>query len=337
MNKKTIRDINLRGKKILLRVDYNVAMENGQVAEELRIKQTIPTIEYLLKQNCRLILMSHLGRPEGKAVAELSLRPIAKYLQKLLRQKVSFGEVEGKITLLENVRFDPGDEANDENYSKKLAEYGEVFVNDAFGVCHRAHASTVGVTKFLPAVAGLLLEKEVEMINRLMDKPERPLIVVIGGAKLETKIGVIKKLLIKADQILIGGAVANKLLAGPAGDKKIVLPVDGRPQMLEMKDIGPRTMAQFGQIINRAKTIIWNGPMGMFEDERFRVGTDYVYQAIKNNKQCLSIAGGGDTLAALNKHPDFEKGFTHISTGGGAMLELIEKGNLPGIEALLNK
>ncbi|MFH0943253.1 MAG: phosphoglycerate kinase [Candidatus Beckwithbacteria bacterium] len=337
MNKKTVRDINLRGKKILLRVDYNVVLENGQVAEELRIKQTVPTIEYLLKQDSQLILMSHLGRPEGKVVAELSLRPIAEYLQKLLKKEVSFIEPQGQITLLENVRFDPGDETNDPGFSQQLASLGEIFVNDAFGVCHRAQASTVGITKFLPAVAGLLLEKEVEMIMKVMENPLRPLVVIIGGAKLETKIGVIKKLLIKADQILIGGAVANKLLEEPAGDKKIILPVDGVPQFFQMKDIGLRTRERFGQIISRAKTIIWNGPMGMFEELKFSGGTDFIYEAIKKNKQALSIVGGGDTLGALNKNKDFETSFTHVSTGGGAMLELIEKGTLPGIEALEDK
>ncbi|MCX6816648.1 MAG: phosphoglycerate kinase [Candidatus Beckwithbacteria bacterium] len=341
MNKKTIRDIDLRGKKILLRVDYNVALENGQVADELRISQTIPTIEYLLKQDCRIILMSHLGRPEGKVIPELSLKPVVECLAKFLQKEVSFGEPKGKISLLENLRFNPGEEANTADFSRQLANLGEVFVNDAFGVCHRAQASTVGVTKFLPAVAGLLLEQEVDIIIKAMEKPQRPLVVIVGGAKLETKIGLIKKLLIKADQLLVGGAVANKLMEDVdsqlANGEKMRLPVDGVWEEKIMRDIGPKTRELFGEIIGRAKTIIWNGPMGMFEKPKFSQGTEFIYQSIKKNRQALSIVGGGDTLAALNKNKDYVKSFTHVSTGGGAMLELIEKGSLPGIDVLMDK
>ena len=337
MNKKTVRDIDVKGKKILMRVDFNVSLLNGKIEDDLRIKQTIPTIEYLLKQNCQIILISHLGRPDGKVVPELSLKPVGEILAKLLGKEVSFGEVKGKISLLENLRFNPGEEANTEEFSRQLASLGEVFTNDAFGVCHRVEASTVGVTKFLPAVAGLLLEKEVEMITKVMENPQRPLVVIIGGAKLETKVGLLNKLLIKADQILVGGMVANELIEEKKQDKKMVLPIDGLPQMDQMKDIGPKTCEQFGKIIEGAKTIIWNGPMGMFEKPEFAGGTEFIYQAIKKNKDALSIVGGGDTLAALNKNKDYVTSFTHVSTGGGAMLELIEKGSLPGIDALMDK
>jgi len=313
-------------------MDYNVSFKDGQIGDDLRIRQTLPTIEYLLGQGCRLVLMSHLGRPEGKVVPELSLRPVAEYLQALMKQEVSFGEVKGKLTLLENVRFDPGDETNDERFSKKLAGYGEIFVNDAFGVSHRAHASTVGVTRFLPAVAGLLLEKEVDVITGCMEKPQRPLVVIIGGAKLETKVGAVEKLLAVADKMLVGGAVANEI---KIKDEKMLLPLDGPKEAGVMRDIGARTIKEFGRIISRAKTIIWNGPMGMFEKEKFRQGTDRIYEAIRSNKRAVSVVGGGDTLTAL-RDKDLS-GFTHVSTGGGALLEFIEKGSLPGIDALLDK
>lgn len=395
MNKKTIRDIDLKDKRILMRVDYNVSLLDGfRVADDTRISQTLPTIQYLLKQGGTLFLVAHLGRPDGKKLKKYSLLPVAKYLQKILGEKVNFIEEyidgpklmakvrraqKGSVNMLENIRFYPQEEANEAEFSKKLASLGEVFVNDAFGVDHRAHASTVGVTNYLPAVAGFLLEREVDMISQALDKPKHPLVAIVGGAKAETKITLIDRLLEKADVLIVGGGVANTflkawgykvgkslvdyemvelakklfwkaarsktrmllptdLVIGDLKENRLdgVVAADKIPANGQALDIGPRTQAEFGSVIAKAKTIIWNGPMGVFENKKFSLGTEFIYHAVAENRDSFSIVGGGDTLAAVNSE-DYLKTIDHVSTGGGAMLEFIEKGSLPGIDALLDK
>ncbi|MCK4588569.1 phosphoglycerate kinase [Candidatus Woesebacteria bacterium] len=394
MKKKTIRDIKLEGKRVLLKVDYNVSLLDGfRIGDDTRIKQTLPTIEYLLSKDCTLFFVSHLGRPKGKKQSKYSLKPVAKHLQKILDRKVNFIEdyIDGKgieiarkakkqsINLLENIRFYSEEEANDPKFAKKLASLAEVFVNDAFGAAHRAHASSVGVTSYLPSVAGFLLEKEVDIINKALTNPKHPFVAIVGGAKAEDKITCIGRLLEKADVLIIGGGVANTFLKAWGYDigeslvsyemvelaKKLfwkasrsqtqmllptdvvlghlkrnvhngVVTPDRIPKDMQALDIGPRTQAEFGAIIAKAKTIIWNGPMGVYENPKFSVGTEFVYHAIAENRSSLSIVGGGDTLAAINKK-EYLKAIDHISTGGGAMLEFIEKGTLPAIDALQNK
>lgn len=395
MKKKTIKDINLKDKRIVMRADYNVSLFDGfKIADDFRIRQTIPTLEYLLKKNCTLFLASHLGRPEGVRNKKFSLAPVAKHLQKILKRKVIFftedftcgyGErklkkfAKGEIVLLENIRFHKEEEENNKKFAKKLASIGEIFVNDAFGVSHRAHASTVGVTEFLPAVSGLLLEKEVDIISKAIEKPKRPLVAIIGGAKAEDKITLVGKLLERADYCLVGGGVANTFLKAwgyevgksavchemvelarrlfwkaargntamllpndvvlgnlKTGKTKGVFSSDKIPEKWQALDIGPQTKAEFGHVIAKANTIIWNGPMGVYEKKSFANGTDFVYHAIAENRQSLSIIGGGDTIAALGKK-EYLQVIDHVSTGGGAMLEFIEKDTLPGIEALLDK
>jgi len=393
--KKTVKDLSLKGKKILLRVDYNVSLLDGlRLGDDTRIRQTLPTIDYLLKQGCTLYLVSHLGRPDGQRQKQFSLKPVAEHLAAMLKRKVLFfGEDllkdegikrlqavrKGAVVLLENIRFYPGEERNDEQFSRTLAGLAEVFVNDAFGVDHRVHASTVGVTAYLPAVAGFLLEKEVEMIGKAMEKPRRPLVAIVGGAKAETKITLIDRLLEKADTLIIGGGVANTFLKAwgyevgqslvnyemvelakrlfwkaARSKTRMLLPTDvvlgllaknryvgitdsaHIPANMQALDIGPQSQAEFGAEISRAKTIIWNGPMGVYENPKFVTGTDFIYHAIAENRASLSVVGGGDTLAAL-KEKDFLKTIDHVSTGGGAMLEFIERGSLPGIDALLDR
>ena len=394
MKKKTIRDIKLKGKRVLLKVDYNVSLLDGfRIGDDTRIKQTLPTIEYLLSKDCTLFFVSHLGRPKGKKQSKYSLKPVAKHLQKILGRKVNFIEdyIDGKgieiarkakkqsINLLENIRFYSEEEANDLKFAKKLANLAEVFVNDAFGAAHRVHASSVGVASYLPSVAGFLLEKEVDVINKALTKPKHPFVAIVGGAKAEDKITCIDRLLEKADVLIVGGGVANTFLKAwgyEVGESlvshemvklakelflkasrsktQMLLPTDvvlGNlkrnvhngvvtpdriPKDMQALDIGPRTQAEFGAVIAKAKTIIWNGPMGVYENPKFSIGTEFVYHAIAENRSSLSIVGGGDTLAAINKK-EYLKAIDHISTGGGAMLEFIEKGTLPAIDALQNK
>ena len=390
---KTVRDINLKNKKVLLRTDYNVSfLSHCRIGDDLRIRQTLPTIKYLLKQNCALLLCAHLGRPEGKPNSQYTLEPVRLVLQKLLDKKIDLIKdyidgpgvdkakniKPGSVNLLENIRFYPGEKKNDSDFAKKLAGLSEVFVNDAFGTCHRLHASTVGVARFLPAVAGLLLKKEIEIISQAIKHPKRPFVVIIGGAKAKTKIPLIKSLLKRADVLLIDGGVGNTFLKAKGykmgkslvdlkmvdeakkilkqaehtkarilladdlaiGDPKTRLykgsvSIDKIPRDMEALDIGPKTEVKFGNVIAKAKTIIWNGPMGLFEKEQFARGTNFIYQAIAANRDSLSIVGGGETLTALPKEEYLET-IDHISTGGGAMLELIEKGTLPAIEVLNN-
>jgi phosphoglycerate kinase len=376
-------------KRILLRVDFNVSLNpRHQIADDVRIRQSLPTIEFLLKHNNRLILISHLGRPHGLDL-KLSLEPIKKRLQELLPDKTiyllrDFSEQEkeilrnqkaNEIILLENIRFFAEEDMNDEKFAKNLAQLADVYVNDAFAVSHRKAASIVAITQFLPSYAGLLLKKEVETLSKAINHPQKPFVVVLGGAKISTKIKLIKKLITLADFLLLGGGLANTFLLALgievgrsltepqeideaksilklAGEKqtKILLPEDviigdhqgkhttyKKVQMLTKHDtifdIGPETMALFGQAILQAKTIIWNGPVGRFETDAYRRGTDFIYYAIAANQSAISIVGGGETLAALSQKEHLEK-ITHISTGGAAMLEFIENGTLPGIEAL---
>jgi 3-phosphoglycerate kinase len=374
---KTIKDINKHHKKALLRVDYNVSLLPGaRVADDFRLEQSLPTLRYLLKEKCTIFLLSHLDRPGGKVNTKYSLKPVAEQLSKLIKHKVYFfgqdyttdqGRQElnkyqhGDIVLLENVRFYPGEEQNDKGLAKKLSLLADVFINDAFGVCHRQHASVVGIPQFLPSAAGLLLEKEIRVISQAIDRPRRPLVAIIGGAKIEDKLAIVKRLIDKADYCLVGGKIANALLKVKKSefdcfkvDQKInelaqqvfwqaaesktalVLPLDAVVREETVGDIGPKTREKFKKIISQAKTIIWVGTMGIYEREEFSLGTEAVYQAVAENRDSQSIIGGGDTMAAL-KHKHYLKTIDHVSTGGGAMLEFIEKGTLPGIEVLEEK
>lgn len=395
MKKKTIKNIEVKGKRVLVRVDYNVSLDDGfRISDDFRIRQTLSTLEYLVKKNCSLILISHFGRPKGKRNKKYSLKPVAEHLKKIIKAKVYFFDKDyissegqgqlnkyksGDIVLLENIRFYPQEKANKKSFAKKLAQLADIFVNDAFGVSHRVHASIVGIPEFLPSVAGLLLEKEVNIITQAIEKPRKPLVAIIGGAKAEDKITLVGKLLEKADYCLVGGGVANTFLKAwgykvgkslvsdemvelarhlfwkaSRSNTAMLLPSDvvlgdlksGRVNGIvsadkisskwQALDIGPQTQAEFGSVIAKAKTIIWNGPMGVFERKEFRNGTDFIYYSIAQNPDSLSIVGGGDTLAALGKK-EYLKVIDHVSTGGGAMLEFIEKGTLPGIEALEDK
>ena len=395
MNKKTVRDVDLAGKRVLVRVDYNVSLLDGiRVGDDTRIRQTLPTLEYLIGKDCKLFLASHLGRPKGKKMSQFSLKPVVDHLSKVLGKEVSLLSEEvgsrelldrasrvekGSVNVLENIRFYQEEEANDDEFSQKLASLADVFVNDAFGVDHRAHASTVGVAKHLPAVAGFLLEKEADIIGKSIEEPKKPMVAIIGGAKAETKITLIDRLLEKADTLIVGGGVANTFLKAwgySVGESlvdhemvelskrlfwkasrsktRMLLPTDvvlgnlkrGEyggvvsgdkiPDDMQALDIGPRTQAEFGAEIAKAQTIVWNGPMGVYEDSQYAMGTDFIYHAVAENRNSLSIVGGGDTLGAL-KNKDYLKTIDHVSTGGGAMLEFIETGTLIGIEALLDK
>ncbi len=395
MKKKTIKDIRLDNKKVLVRVDYNVSLgEDFKIADDFRIRQTLTTLDYLSKKGCTIFLLSHLGRPEGLKNKDFSLKPVAQHLQKILGRKVFFFDKDitdanarkelssfnkGEIVLLENIRFYKQEEENDQQFAQNLAGLADIFVNDAFGVSHRVHASTVGVTQFLPSVAGLLLEKEVKVISQALNKPKRPLVAIIGGAKAEDKITLVGKLLEKADYCLVGGGTANTFLSAwgyKVGQSKVyhemvelakklfwkasrrntamllptdvvlgnlkekttngVVDVEKIPASWQALDIGPKTQAEFGNAIAKANTIIWNGPMGVFEKQEFKNGTEFIYWAIAQNSQSLSIIGGGDTISALKKK-EYLKVIDHVSTGGGAMLEFIEQGTLPGIQALEDK
>ncbi len=392
MNKATIADIDLNGKTALVRVDFNVPVKGGVITDDTRIKATLPTLKYLLEHNAKVVLMSHLGRPDGQKVPEMSLKPVAERLSALLGKPVIFApdcigeEVQqivsrakpGEVVLLENLRYYPEEEKNDPEFAKKLASLGEIYVNDAFGTAHRAHASTAGVAAYLPAVAGFLMEKELNFLGKLLENPEKPFITILGGAKVKDKIGVIKNLSHKVDGFLIGGGMAFTFLKVQGYeigksilDEKIQLaeetlddcqakglgfelPMDvvvapeikeGVPTRVVGKnlipadmigvDIGPETCRAFADIIAKAKTIFWNGPMGVFEIPEFARGTEAVAKAVAANPG-LTCAGGGDSVAAIDKL-GLEDKFTHISTGGGASLEFMEGKTLPGVAALLDK
>lgn len=394
MNKKTIRDIDLKDKKVLVRCDFNVPFDGeGKISDNRRIVAALPTIKYLLENNCKIILCSHLGRPKGEFKKEFSLKPVAEELSKLLGKEVKLSKdvvgdssrelisnmKNGEIVLLENVRFEPGEEKNDEELSKKFASMAEIYVNDAFGTAHRAHSSTTGVASYLPAVSGFLIEKELEFLGKALEEPERPFVAILGGAKVSDKIGVIDSLLEKVDTLMIGGGMAytffksmgytvgnsicelDKLelaqeLMKKAKEKnvKLVLPVDNIiakeiapdaenkvidsdniPDGWEGLDIGPKTIELFKQELKNAKTVVWNGPVGFSEYEIFANGTKSIAEALADLKDCITIIGGGDSAAAIEKMGLADK-MTHISTGGGASLEFLEGKKLPGIEALLN-
>jgi phosphoglycerate kinase len=386
---KTLREANIgKGTRVLVRCDFNCPIdENGNVLETYRIEKTLPTINYLLKKEARVILMSHLDDPGGKVVENLRLTPIAdalfSYLDlsitrasteakredegKLYRRQTSSttrasteakredeGKLyrrqtsstlkapdcvgknieqmvkemqEGEILLLENLRFHKEEEINDKTFSQKLASLGEIYINDAFGVCHRAHASIVGVPKFLPSFAGFLLESEIKNLSKVLENPERPLAAIFGGAKIETKLPTIQKFLDVADFILVGGKIAKEI---DFSHPKLYNASDFNQGL----DIGDKTIKEFKEIISRAKTIIWNGPMGFFEKPEFEKGTKKIAQAIAENNG-FKIAGGGETLLAIIKY-GLEKNFDFLSTGGGAMLDFLAGKKLPGIEALNN-
>ena len=395
MNKKTIKDIDLKGKKVFVRCDFNVPLdEQGNITDNRRIVGALPTIKYLLEQNCKIILCSHLGRPKGEVKKEFSLLPVQKELSKLLGKEVKLAEdvvgesakaltsnmQEGEIVLLENVRFDAREEKNDESLSKELASMAEIFVNDAFGTAHRAHSSTAGIAEYLPAVSGFLIEKELNFLGNTLENPKRPFVAILGGAKVSDKIGVIESLLEKVDTLMIGGGMAytffkslgytvgksiceeDKLdlaqdLMKKAKEKnvKLVLPVDNViakeiapdaenkiidsdniPDEWEGLDIGPKTIELFKEELKNAKTVIWNGPVGFSEYEIFANGTRQIAKALAELEDAITIIGGGDSAAAVEKLGYADK-ITHISTGGGASLEFLEGKKLPGIECLLNK
>ena len=388
--KMTLRDIEVKGKKVLVREDLNVPLTQGKITDDTRVIAALPTINYLVSQGAAVIIMSHLGRPGGERKDEFSLRPVAKLLDTMLITKVKFvsdcigQEVKktaselgsGEVLVLENTRFYPGEESNDPEFAGELASLAEIFVNDAFGTSHRAHASNVGVARHLPTVAGFLLEKEIQYLGNAIEAPDRPFTAILGGAKVSGKIGVINNLLSKVDTILIGGGMANTFFASQgiamgnslvesdaldvarellerAGDK-LVLPVDfvigdkfakeanreiqevgDVPDDWMIMDIGPETLLLFSQKIAKSKTIIWNGPMGVFEFPPFSAGTFGLAKLISESK-ALSIIGGGDSAAAV-KQAGLEGKITHISTGGGASLKMLEGASLPGLEAVLDK
>jgi len=389
-NKKTIKDIDVSGKKVLVRVDFNVPIRDGEVGDDTRIQAAIPTLRYLLDNQASLILCSHLGRPKGEVKPEFSLRPVANYLSKLLDSPVTFAEDcvgpiaeqaasqlnPGDVLLLENTRFHSGEKKNDPEMAKQLASLGDVYVNDAFGTAHRAHASTEGVAQHLPGVAGFLMEKEIVYLGQAIANPSRPFIAILGGAKISDKIGVIQNLLDRADQVLIGGGMANtffKAQGYPIGDSlveddalatarellnlannRLRLPVDvvigdkfepDSEQMVmsmgpipdgwRILDIGPDTIKNFGKPISEAGTVVWNGPMGVFEFPQFAKGTIGLAKIIAQSK-ATSIIGGGDSVAAI-KQAGLADRITHISTGGGASLEMLEGKVLPGMAALTDK
>lgn len=389
-NKKSVTDIDVREKRVLVRVDFNVPIKDGKVGDDTRIQAALPTIKYLLDHDAAVILCSHLGRPKGEPKPEFSLRPVGDYLSSVLGKPVAFAEdcigpaaekaaeqlKPGQVLLLENTRFHAGETKNDPEMARQLASLADLYVNDAFGSAHRAHASTEGVAHHLPAVAGFLLEKEIKYLGQAIADPQRPFIAILGGAKVSDKIGVIRNLLTKSDQILIGGGMANtffKAQGYPVGDSlveddaldtarellqvggnRLRLPVDvviadrfandaqtkvmsmgPVPEGWRILDIGPQTINAYAKTLHDAKTVVWNGPMGVFEFDRFAEGTIGVAKAVASS-QATSIVGGGDSVSAINK-AGLSDQITHISTGGGASLEMLEGITLPGLAALQDK
>ena len=394
MNKKTVRDIDVKGKKVLVRCDFNVPQdENGNITDTRRIVSSLPTIKYLIENGAKVILCSHLGRPKGEVKKEFSLAPVATELSKELRINVKLADdivgesaksltanmKEGEVVLLENVRFDAREEKNDPEMAKELASLAEIYVNDAFGTSHRAHASTAGVADYLPAVSGFLIEKEIDFMGNALENPKRPFVAILGGKKVSDKIGVINSLLEKVDTLMIGGAMAYtffkaqgyevgnsiceldkldlaKELMEKASKKgvKLMLPVDTKlgkefdkdtesktvkaneiPEGWEGFDIGEETIKLYKEELKNAKTIVWNGPLGLFEFDQFAIGTNEIAKTLAE-VDAITIIGGGDSAAAIEKAGLSDK-MTHISTGGGASLEFLEGKKLPGIECLQDK
>ncbi len=392
MNKKTIRDVDLTGKRVLIRVDFNVPVADGKVTDDTRIRAALETLKYILDQKPRYIaLMSHLGRPKGEVKPEFSLRPVVPVLAEHLGVEVAFaedcvGEVaqeaaaalpEGGVLLLENTRFHAEERKNDPAFAEQLAALGDVYVNDAFGSAHRAHASTEGVTHFLPAVAGFLMEKELNYLVSTLDAPDHPFVAILGGAKVSDKIGVIEALLGKCDRLLIGGGMANtffkaqgwavgdslvedealdtaKKLMAEGGDKlmlpqevviadafdndantQVIKPSEGVPAGWRILDISPGAVEAFREVLKEARTIVWNGPMGVFEMENFAKGT-FAIAEILAESGATTIIGGGDSAAAVQQ-ANLATKMSHISTGGGASLELLEGKALPGVVALADQ
>ncbi len=395
MDKKTVKDLDVVGKKVLVRCDFNVPLnENKEITDKTRIIAALPTIKYLLENKAKVILCSHLGRPKGEFNMDYSLEPVAKELSNQLGINVPLAKDvtgdsakelaqnlnEGEAMLLENVRFDPREEKNEDSLSQEFASLADLYVNDAFGTCHRAHSSTAGVAKFLPSACGFLIEKELNILGGALNNPQRPFVAILGGKKVSDKIGVIDNLLEKVDTLLIGGGMAytffkakgynignsicedDKLdlamsLLKKAEEKgvKMLLPVDNAigkefdsntekmivksneiPDGWQGFDIGPETISLYEEELKNAKTILWNGPIGVFELEKFAVGTNEIANFLANLNDCITIIGGGDSAAAITKAGLADK-MTHISTGGGASLEFIEGKVLPGIECIENK
>ncbi len=374
MHMRSVKEADVSNKRVVVRVDFNVPLKAGKVADDKRIQAALPTIRLLQKKKAKIVLISHLGRPKGKVVEALRLKPVAERLSKLLKNQVQYvqqtigSEVEdcvyalepGEVLLLENVRFHKEEEKDDRGFAQKLASLGDVYVNDAFGTCHRAHASVHAITKFLPSYAGLLLEKEVKALSLLVKNPKRPFIAVIGGIKVDDKLGMLKQLLKRVDAVLLGSAMAARCYAalGKSNEVatllkkakgKLMLPVDvvtassenakaGKVRSVHERtkekwlDIGPETCRVYAEIIGRAKTVFWNGPMGLAERRPFEKGTRAVAKAMAACKG-KTIVGGGDTVAMVEKCNVQDK-FTHVSTGGGAALKFVEGKKLPGLVAL---
>ncbi len=392
--KKTVKDVDVRGKRVLVRVDFNVPLADDEVTDDTRIRAALPTIRYLVDHGAKVVLMSHLGRPKGEPDPQFSLKPARRTLQRLIGRNVAFSPeavgpeaaeavdrmIDGEVLMLENVRFYPGEKANDPAFGRELAALGDIYVNDAFGAAHRAHASTAGVTAYLPAYAGMLLQREVETLTSILTQPDHPFVAILGGSKVSDKFGVIDKLIDVCDSLLIGGGMAFTFLVAKGlevGDSiveadwvepakemlekariagaDLVLPTDfvvaseiaddaetrivGReeiPAGMMGLDIGPSTTELYKGDIARARTIFWNGPMGVFEKKPFEAGTREVAVAVGRNNRAQSIIGGGDSAAALKKF-GLEDRVTFVSTGGGASMRLLEGATLPGVDALLDR
>ncbi len=393
-NKKTVKDADVKDKRVLVRVDFNVPIVDGAVTDDTRVRAALPTIRFLIDHGAKVILCSHLGRPKGEPEERYSLRPVRRVLQRLIGRNVAFVDdivgpeaqeavarmVDGEILMLENVRFAPGEKANDPEFAKALASLADIYVNDAFGAAHRAHASTAGVADYLPAYAGLLLAREIETLTSMLSDPERPFVAILGGSKVSDKFGVIDRLIDVVDVLIIGGGMAFTFLAAKglgvgksilepewvepakkmlakseAKGVELMLPVDfvladafaedaeiriaGReeiPDDMMGLDIGPATCELFRHAIADARTIFWNGPMGVFEMKPFETGTREIANGVAKNNRAVSVVGGGDSVAALKKF-GLDERVTFVSTGGGASMKLLEGAKLPGVEALLDR